>query len=87
MPIIQHLLKEQEAGTLGPGVRAIIIYPMNALANDQMKRMRALFKQYPWIRYGVYNGNTEHSQAKALIEYRRTFQDQNGQSLIRHPTR
>lgn len=81
LPIIQHLLKEQEAGTLGPGVRAIIIYPMNALANDQMKRMRALFKQYPWIRYGVYNGNTEHSQAKALIEYRRTFQDQNGQSL------
>ena len=80
-PIFQHLLKEQEAGTLGPGVRAIIIYPMNALANDQMKRMRALFKQYPWIRYGVYNGNTEHSQAKALIEYRRTFQDQNGQSL------
>lgn len=81
LPIIQHLLKEQEAGTLGPGVRAIIIYPMNALANDQMKRMRALFRRYPWIRYGVYNGNTEHSQSKALMEYRRTYQDKDGHPL------
>ncbi|MFR8283693.1 MAG: hypothetical protein ACLU9R_07475 [Faecalibacterium sp.] len=47
LPIINHLLREQEAGTLSAGVRAIIIYPMNALANDQMKRMRALFKNYP----------------------------------------
>ena len=60
IPVINHLLREEEAGTLGAGVRAIIIYPMNALANDQMKRMRALLKGYPQICYGVYNGNTEH---------------------------
>ena len=39
VPIINHLLREAEAGPLEPGVRAILIYPMNALANDQMKRM------------------------------------------------
>lgn len=44
IPVINHLLREEKAGTLGAGVRAIIIYPMNALANDQMKRMRALLK-------------------------------------------
>lgn len=78
LPIINHLLHEKASGTLNPGVRAIVIYPMNALANDQMKRMRALFRGYPDICYGVYNGNTEHTQSKALAEYRRTFKDPNG---------
>lgn len=81
LPIIDHLLKEQESGTLDAGVRAIIIYPMNALANDQMKRMRALFKNYPQICYGVYNGNTEHTQSKALAEYRRTYHNEAGDSM------
>lgn len=81
LPIINHLLCQQEAGTLDAGVRAIIIYPMNALANDQMKRMRALFRNYPQICYGVYNGNTEHAQSKALEEYRKTFHDEHGEPL------
>ena len=81
LPIINHLLREEEAGTLGSGVRAIIIYPMNALANDQMKRMRALLKGYPKICYGVYNGNTEHTQSKALAEYHRTYRDASGNPL------
>ena len=81
LPIINHLLREQEAGTLSAGVRAIIIYPMNALANDQMKRMRALFKNYPQICYGVYNGNTEHTQSKALAEYHRTYHDEAGEPI------
>lgn len=74
LPILDALLREEEAGTLGPGVRAILIYPMNALANDQMKRMRALLKGHPAITFGLYNGNTEHTQAKALEAYRRTLQ-------------
>jgi len=81
IPVINHLLREEEAGTLGAGVRAIIIYPMNALANDQMKRMRALLKGYPQICYGVYNGNTEHSQQRALSAYRQTYRDDNGNPL------
>lgn len=74
LPILDHLLRQEERGELGPGVRAIIIYPMNALANDQMKRMRALLKGHPAITFGLYNGNTEHTQAKALEAYRRTLQ-------------
>ena len=69
IPVIDALLREQEQGTLDAGVRAIVIYPMNALANDQMKRMRALL-QNSNITFGLYNGNTEYGKSKALKAYR-----------------
>lgn len=63
IPIVNALLREQEQGTLADsGVRAIIIYPMNALANDQIKRMRNLLRNYPDITFGLYNGNTKLSR-------------------------
>lgn len=58
LPIINELLREKETGTLNDGVRAILIYPMNALANDQMKRLRLILKNYPDISFGVYNSST-----------------------------
>lgn len=70
IPIINELLREKEAGKLSDGVRAIIIYPMNALAFDQMKRIRALLKDYPDITFGVYNGSTEHEADAALRVYK-----------------
>lgn len=78
IPILNHLLREQEAGTLGAGVRAILIYPMNALANDQVSRLRSLLKDYPAIRFGIYNGNTKHSRQDALADYRSTHHDEAG---------
>jgi hypothetical protein len=38
-PILLHLYGEYAAGTLGPGVRALVLYPMNALVNDQRERL------------------------------------------------
>jgi len=38
-PILLHLYREFIAEELGPGVRALILYPMNALANDQRDRL------------------------------------------------
>jgi ATP-dependent helicase YprA (DUF1998 family) len=70
LPILQALLKEKEAGSLSPLVRAIIIYPMNALANDQMKRLRKILEGYPDITFGLYNSNTRHDQKKAFSNYR-----------------
>ena len=36
LPILDRLFREQAAGTLvQPGVRALLLYPMNVLANDQ----------------------------------------------------
>lgn len=70
IPILSELSREHEAGALCPGVRALIIYPMNALANDQMERLRSILDQYPEITYGSYTGQTKKERKKALIEYR-----------------
>ena len=78
LPVLNHILTEIENGELDSGVRAIIIYPMNALANDQIKRMRALLKNYRRIRFGIYNGNTPHQRKEALNDYHKTHKDANG---------
>lgn len=73
IPIINELLKEKENGTLGPGVRAMLIYPMNALANDQMKNIRKILMYYPDITFGMYNGETEYNEANAISVYKSMF--------------
>lgn len=69
LPVIDTLLREKEAGTLNNAVRAIMIYPMNALANDQIKRLRLILKNYPDIRFGLYNGNTPHGAQEARSDF------------------
>ena len=70
IPILSHIIEEHEKGLLNSGVRALLIYPMNALANDQIKRLRGLLKDYPQITYGSYTGQTEQTYKKALEAYR-----------------
>lgn len=69
IPVINELLREKETGTLCPGVRALLIYPMNALANDQIKRLRELLMYYKDITFGVYNGDTERLEKDAYSKY------------------
>lgn len=70
IPILRELAIENETGKLSPGVRALIIYPMNALANDQMERLREILSDYPEITYGSYTGQTKQDYVKANQEYR-----------------
>lgn len=71
-PILHHLLKSEEReGRLEPGVRALLLYPMNALANDQMKRLRDLLREYPRITFGSYTGETEHTRREAEMRFRK----------------
>lgn len=66
IPIVDHLLREAESGALGePGVRALLLYPMNALANDQVKRLRTLLADLPEITFGRYVGETPPESARA----------------------
>ncbi len=73
IPVINELLREKEKETLGPGIRAMIIYPMNALANDQVKNLRKILMDYPDITFGVYNGGTENKEEDAISLYRSMF--------------
>lgn len=74
-PIVNYLLQEKKEGTLCPGVRSLLLYPMNALANDQMKRLRELLKDYPSITFGVYTGETKQSRKEGEDTYFKTFHE------------
>lgn len=68
IPVVNQLLSEYENGTLTPGVRTLIIYPMNALVNDQIRRLRKLLKNTK-ITFGKFTGETEEDYKKALNNY------------------
>lgn len=73
-PILDGLLKEADAGTLSsPGVRALLLYPMNALANDQLKRLRSLLVAFPGITFGRYVGETKQEQRRAEEDFRTRY--------------
>jgi ATP-dependent helicase YprA (DUF1998 family) len=55
----------------GPGVRAIVIYPLNALANDQLDRLRKLLRGLCQITFGRYTGDTKWNEEDAPEEQRR----------------
>lgn len=55
LPILLHLYQEHLQGTLSvSGVRALVLYPMNALAMDQRDRLREILKN-------LERGNSEFS--------------------------
>lgn len=67
-PILNHILKEVENGNGGPGIRALFLYPMNALVNDQIERVREILSNYPQITYGCFTGETIEKDSKGLRE-------------------
>ncbi|GGL15910.1 DEAD/DEAH box helicase [Planomonospora parontospora] len=69
LPILNSLITEHSNGTLGPGVRALLLYPMNALANDQLKRLRQLLAATPYITFGRYTGDTKEHMHEGLAQF------------------
>lgn len=75
-PIINELIKEIRQGNVKPGVRAIFLFPLNALVYDQIDRLRSLLKNFEEIRFGFYTGKTPENEKtpdgrRKLEEYRR----------------
>lgn len=62
IPLVDKLVRQWEAEgrpeRLSPGVRALILYPMNALVNDQVRRLRRILREAPFITFGQYVGET-----------------------------
>lgn len=69
-PILDFLLKERDLSR--PGVRALLVYPLNALANDQLyKRLVPLFVhrfQHIGIKVGRFTGLTRQGSTRAQAE-------------------
>lgn len=62
VPILEDLYREYVAGGKQrlEGVRALLLYPLNALINSQRERLHAWTREFDdSIRYCLYNGNTE----------------------------
>ena len=76
IPILNELMREKEAGSLGPGVRAMLIYPMNALANDQLDNLRDVLIEYPDITFGSFTGETQDTKQEA---------DDRDAGVVKHP--
>ncbi|MFE4984536.1 MULTISPECIES: protein kinase [unclassified Streptomyces] len=73
VPIVDHVLKEREAA--GPGaerrVRAIVVYPMNALANSQLMELEKYLRHgfgagHEPVTFARYTGQESDEQRKAL---------------------
>jgi DEAD/DEAH box helicase domain-containing protein len=65
-PIADYCLEHQDKA----GIKAILIYPMNALATDQAKRIKKLIDKLPAkngrkIRAGIYTGESGRSGVEA----------------------
>ena len=62
LPIIDELIKEYNSGNRAPGVRAIFLFPLNALVYDQIDRLRKYLSNYKEIRFGFYTGRTPEDE-------------------------
>jgi ATP-dependent helicase YprA (DUF1998 family)/very-short-patch-repair endonuclease len=68
IPIIDHVLK---AGS-GHGIQAIVVYPMNALANSQLGEMDKFLRPgfpegKPPVRFALYTGQQNDEERDAIL--------------------
>lgn len=78
IPIIDHVLRAKRNGVTG--LKALVLYPMNALANDQAKRLAEMLTTHPelhGITAGIYTGQKDSPRtmvsAAGLINDRDVF--------------
>ncbi len=65
-PIIDDLLRQRDSG-VKEGLTAILVYPMNALANDQLDRLRDMLGGTE-ITFGQWVGTTPSTEGDVGIE-------------------
>lgn len=72
VPLIEDLVREYESGKrYQKGIRALILYPLNALSDSQRERLSSWLyacDDQKRIRFVCYNGNTEHDLSSADLK-------------------
>lgn len=76
IPVLDAIVREriQQGENYVPGVRAMILYPMNALVNDQVQRIRNIIKAAAGIpgaediTYGMYTGDVATVQNETSLQ-------------------
>jgi len=70
LPLIDAIYRAHvDAGAdYDPHIRAMILYPMNALVNDQISRLRRLLRYLPKITFGQYIGTTARKGMGADVD-------------------
>lgn len=93
-PILFHLYAEMLDGCLGDGIRALILYPMNALANDQRERIGELCRRLSESRlglnitFGQYIGETPQDESdRNRNAYEKEQHRQPGELIFRNEMR
>jgi ATP-dependent helicase YprA (DUF1998 family) len=71
IPILDDLIRDPS-----PGLRAIIIYPLNALVNDQLEEWETILKEHKQITFARFTGQTPKSQEKYEDRLKETFKRQ-----------
>ena len=70
IPILDRVLRSKAEGSWRPGVKAIVVYPMNALANSQLgelgKFLGTGFSEEPPVTFARYTGQ-ENEEARQQI--------------------
>lgn len=75
IPILDHIMRAKEdeklKGVKSSGVRAMLLYPLNALANDQLDTLREMIgifnegNDVDDIRFGSFTGETKETESQA----------------------
>ncbi len=71
IPILDDLLRNPS-----PGLRAIIIYPLNALVNDQLGEWEEMLGEHPHITFARFTGQTPNSQEQYEERLRAVIREQ-----------
>ncbi len=68
VPILDDLIRDPS-----PGLRAVIIYPLNALVNDQLTEWEMMLAAHPQITFARFTGQTPDTQFEYEDRIKQTF--------------
>lgn len=71
IPILDDLVRNPSAG-----LRAVIIYPLNALVNDQLTEWEQMLADHPQIRFARFTGQTPATQEKYVQRLESAFEEE-----------